>query len=532
MFRLIIGFVIGLFRWRSANSNTQRSLSNVDERNAANKNVTEFRSAQLEAFLPDDPSGNAVISGENEALRHAAVCTAAWRSHAAGRAAVILHCGSAALGGILRESFRGVDGFTCVDSSDPVYDPFVGRDRSQAVRFVLAASDEEHKIGRGGESYLYGICDFLLQTGRIPCVAAFSDCLESRSYEELMDLAERGSVSEFVVRRINSELAQGMAQAGEAEFFFQSLRSEAGGILAQERNIREAVSIRSAVQGGGVISLDIGSASNALLLNTVLQELRDVTAEGLHFTLILESVPVESSQILGRFLRTFSGGSSFLCSSQNFYADTQSDENVFSTLLGKADTVIVLRHSAAQAAAKFSEYFGNYTKSEVSHTIVQGNTHNNFTQILPGDSYSNVYGVQQVDRPRVESNEIAQQPADHAFIRKNGITYSARLGFGGAQANADLPRGGTLRSGNAHESRTRRHRFNVLIFILLLFLPPFAFVYSLVVCGRRGKIISAVFLVLTIVFMIVAPLLTEFLYASTQQAEQISVLLTHELPLR
>ena len=45
--------------------------------------------------------------------------------------------------------------------------------------------------------------------------------------------------------------------------------------------------------------------------------------------------------------------------------------------------------------------------------------------------------------------------------------------------------------------------FNVLIFILLLFFPPFAFVYSLAVCGRRGKIISAVLLVLTVIALVV-----------------------------
>lgn len=498
MLRAIIGFFAGLFRRRSDRRNTDSFLREIEQQNDRNKNVIEFRAVPLEALLPDSTAENAVISGTNGELRARAVCAAAWRCHEEGRPAVILHCGNERLAAALRGTFRGAEGFACIDSGHRVYDPFVGRDRAQIVRFAIAASDDEHKIGQSGGMYLYGLCDYLMNTGRTPCVAAFSDCFESRAFENL----ENGNLSVFIAQRINTELKQGFSQAGEAEHFFQSLRSQAGSILAPEGDIREALSIRSAVRGNSVVALDIGNAANSLLLNAVMQELRDVAAEGARFTLLLESVPVDAAKTLGAFLRTFAGGCSFFCSSANFYADTQGEENVFSTLLGKSGSVIVLRHAPGQACAKFSDYFGTYQKAEVSRTIVQGDTYNSFTQILPGSSTSGIIGVQHADRPRVESNEIAVQAADHAFIQKNGEIYSARIAGGDAKTRAELPRGGTLRPASQNAPRARS-RFNVLIFILLLFFPPFAFVYSLAVCGRRGKIISAVLLVLTVIALVV-----------------------------
>lgn len=498
MLRAIIGFFAGLFRRRSNRRNSENYLREIGQQNDSNKNVIEYRAVPIEAFLPDDPAENAIISGTNDDLRARAVCASAWRCHEAGRSAVILHCGNTRLAAALRETFRGAENFTCIDSEHRAYDPFVGRDRAQIVRFAIAASDDEHKIGQSGGMYLYGLCDYLMNTERIPCVAAFSDCFESRAFENLGD----GNLSAFVAQRINTELKQGFSQAGEVEYFFQSLRSQAGGILSLEGDIREAVSIRSAVRNNGVVALDIGNAANSLLLNAVIQELRDVAAEGARFTLLLESVPVDAAKSLGAFLRTFAGGCSFFCSSANFYADTQSEENVFSTLIGKSGTVIVLRHAPGQACAKFSDYFGTYSKAEVSRTLVQGDSYNTYTQILPGSSSSNIIGVQYTDRPRVENHDIATQAADHAFIQKNGTIYSARLTCGDARTRPELPRGGTLRPASPNAPRARR-RFNVLIFILLLFLPPFAFVYSLAVCGRRGKIISAVLLVLTVIAIVV-----------------------------
>ncbi len=521
MFRAIIGFFVGLFRRNSRRRDTDRQIDNIENQNDGNKNVAEYRNGPIEAFLPERTSENIVVSGANDELRNRVICATAWKCHEERRGAIVLHCGNSRLSDMMRNTFNDSEGFYLIDSSNPIYDPFVGLNRNEIAQFVLNSSGERYKVERNGSSYIYGLSDYLQQIGRVNCINTFTNCLRERSYEDVMEQAERGLMSDFIARRINSELAQGQMQFGNIENYFNVIRQQSEAILAEELNIRSAISIKKALQQNQIISIDIGNASNDLVLNVLLQEIRDSMSSGIRFTLLVDSIPIDASEALGQMMRNFSGTCSYVYSSQDAYTDTQSTANVFETLIGRAGTVFVLQHYSGVACEAFSRFFDTYHKTEVNHTFTSGDTYSTFTQILPGSSSANIYGTQHIDRPRVESNEIASQHRDHVFIRKNGYSevISVRCTSGNARTHYSMPSRVALRSAGTntqrHSGRRSASRFNLLIFILLLiFIPPAAFIYSLVTCGRTGKIISAIILFLMIA-MIVTEVIIVFIYAGS-----------------
>lgn len=510
MCRHIIGFFVGLSRRRSRRRDNDNQLDGIDNQNDLNKNVGEYGNSPIEAFITNSTTENIVISGSNSELRNRGLCAVAWKCYEQRRGSVILHCGNSQLSQMLRDVFNGAENVHLIDSSNPTYDPFVGLNRNEIAQFVLSSAGEHYKVERNGSSYIYGLSDYLQQIGRVTCIDTFTNCLRERSYEDVMEQAERGLISDFVARRINSELAQGQMQFGNIENYFNVFRQQGSNILADESTFRTAISIKQAIRQNHIISIDIGNSSNELLLNAVLQEIRDTISCGTRFTVMLDSVPVDASESLGQMMRNFSGTCSYVYSSQDVYADTQSTANVFETMLGRAGTVIVLQHYAGATCDAFSRFFGMYHKIEVNHTFTSGDTYSTYTQILPGSSSADIYGTQQIDRPRVESGEIASQHQDHAFIRKNGYSdiISVRCTAGNARDQYPMPRRTALRNASSNTTTRRRRRnnssrFNLLIFILLLiFIPPAALIYSLVVCGRTGKIISAIILALMIIMII------------------------------
>lgn len=498
MLREIFGFFVGLFRRSSNHRNTEQQLNNIETQNETNKNVIEYRNNAIEAFVPNGAE-NIVVSGSNDNLRNRVNCASAWRCHESGRPAVILHCSNYQLSQLMDETFNGESGFHNLNSSNPYYDPFVGLNRSEISQMILSSSGSNYKIERIGNSYIYGLIDYLQLIGRPICVESFSNCLRDRSYEQIMEQAERGNISEFIARRINSELAQGKLEAGNIEQYFTVLQQQVGNTLADESSASDAVSIKKALRQNEVIVVDIGDASNSLLLNLVIQEIRDAISSGLRFTLIIDSIPVDSSESLGQLMRNFSGMCSFVYSSPDAYTSAQSTANVFDTLLGRANTVFVLQHSST-ASGRFSQFLGQYQKVEVNHTFTSGDTYATFGQILPGSSSANIYGTQLVNRARVEENEISSQSPDHVYIKRSGTNeiISVRCTGGSARTHYEAPQ-----INNSRRPRTSRRRMSWLVFVLLfIFCCPAAFIYSFVKSGRTGKIVSAIFFFLVLALYI------------------------------
>lgn len=501
----IIGLAAGAIRRSRDRRRVQNFLADIERQNQLGKNVVNYRPCPIECFLHSGRIENMVVSGNNDMLRYRLLRMAAWNSQAAGLGTVILHFGNYNFAEIMASAFGGSGRFYSVSRSNPIYDPFVGLDRNEISRLMLSSSGTDYRIERVGNFYIQGLVEFLQLTGRPVCVDSLYNCLRDRSYEQVLDNSN-STISDYAAQRINAAFAQGQMEAGNIEQYFEVLKHQGGGVLASEYYSQNAISIRRTLERGGMIMIDLGGAINSLLIDVVVQEIKDAMSRGIRFSLITDSVPIESSRSLEQLYGTFSGACNYIYSSPDVYASTQCSSSVFETLVSRAGSVFVLKHYSPNASRKFSEFFGMYEKIELSHTIASGDTYATYGQILPGSSVNNIYGTHNVRKPCVEENEITLQDINHAFIKQNGTREIISVQIIDVAATPQTPQA-PPRSEPVRPTRRRQKRIRWWLFILLLFVCyPAAFIYSFCQSGRKGKIISAIlfFLSLGVFIMTIA----------------------------
>ena len=494
----ILGFIINFIRRRRLIGRLRRQVEDIEHNNEIQRGVGEYQDSPIEAFVPSNGLGNVVVSGNNNSIRNRVSCAMAHNAHEFGRPVIVLHCGNRELEEMLDTAFSGESGFHCVNTRNPIYDPFDGLPKEEISQLVLNSSGTSNRVERSGGVYINGLTDYLTTRGRRTLTRTYIECPHDQIFNRVKQEQAAGRISAEDTTYIISQLTQGKMEQGAVEQYFRNLNLQASCILASKSNVDRATSVKKAIVEKEVIIIDLISASNNLLISVVFQELRNAMAEGREYTLVLDSIPVDSSESLGQLLRNYSNSCNFVYSSNDVYAETQSTEALFNTIMARANNVFVMQHNSAETNRRFSENFGHYRKTEITRTMATGDSYGRYTQILPGQSVNEILNPQFVDRPRVEEQEIATLGINDVFVRRDRVNEIAKVRCleGNASSSYEEPQ-------RKHALRSRVRRINWFVFwLLFVCCCPAAFVYSFIMSGWRGKIVSLFFFVVVCVYIV------------------------------
>lgn len=418
----LIGAIATIIRRNRLERNLRRREEEIERDNAFHRGVTEYLDAPVEAFVPRDGLGDVVCSGNNAEIRDRVACAMAYNAHRKyNRPVVVLHCKNHNLQNQLGACFPQEHCYI-VNSDNPIYDPFVGLTRVEIARLVLNSQGERNAV-RGPE-YINALIEYLSACGTDILVNSCNECLLEGFNSMLVSSCE---IDGLIKNRINLLINMGIGDAGAVAQYFDNLSTEAMRILAREQNALRAISIKQAIEQNSLISIDLGVMSNRLLIGVICQELRSAIAQGKEFMLVLDGIPVISSETLKELLDTYSSNCNFVYTSNDLWADLQCAEATFNTVLAKAECVFAMRHNSGDTNERFSKNFGNYKKIEINRTITRGDTYGSYDQLLPGMSVNEILNPQPVDRPRVEVQEMQELAYDELFIRQIGTREIARV---------------------------------------------------------------------------------------------------------
>lgn len=479
--------LFGCVRRATESSQINRYLKDIERQNFIERDVYEYDDAPVEAFVTKGQSENVMASGNSKQIRDRVCCAAAYNANEAGEAVIVLHAGNSELETLLADAFVGYGGFRLINASNPIYDPFLRMDKHQIAQFVLSSTTEACNIMHIGSGYIKGLTDYLAALSQPTCVKAFKTCPFDTMISKVEDLKRAGTISSTTAYSISEQLNNGLVERGNIEHYFNELNYQAGMILASNATVSSgnATNIKQTVNNNQVIVFDINPFSSDLLMNVLIQELKNCMSEGKKFTLVLDSISASASDALTRLLKTFSPRCKLVFSAKDVYAELAGIENMFSILMGKANSLFISQHDNAGSSEKMSEQLGKYEKSEINNTISTGDTYSTYGQVLPGSSSSNIYSVHQVVKPRVEEREITSLRQDELFIKKEARTevIKVRSTYGNARGVYSEPARRT-------PSSVASGGFNlVLLIFLLIFVPPIGLFYGYFYSGKKGKII-------------------------------------------
>lgn len=113
-----------------------------------------------------------------------------------------------------------------------------------------------------------------------------------------------------------------------------------------------------------VLYIDITSATNKLLLNTLVFQLKLALTKGLRYTLLIDSIPLNANEVNANFLKAPSDGICTMISSEDLYSMTGGDGRAFSTLIGNSQITIVMSHTSGNSSISISEWREYVVKPE------------------------------------------------------------------------------------------------------------------------------------------------------------------------
>ena len=106
-------------------------------------------------------------------------------------------------------------------------------------------------------------------------------CPHDELIEKIDDAENLGYLTSQKAAQIRGLIMQGQSERANVQAFFSQLSYQATGVLSSHGSRSHAVNIRTAVEHAGLLMIDIGSSTNDLLVNLLVNEIKDMFLKGL-----------------------------------------------------------------------------------------------------------------------------------------------------------------------------------------------------------------------------------------------------------
>ena len=106
-----------------------------------------------------------------------------------------------------------------------------------------------------------------------------------------------------------------------------------------------------------------------------------------------------------------------------------SDEQLFTTLVGRAKKIVVLSHNAGTSAVKWSQVFGEHDKQEQSYSVSKGGSYNSPIPFMASPNYNKQVNYNWKREYIVKPEKIMNLGYGEAFVYSGEINELAHVTF-------------------------------------------------------------------------------------------------------
>lgn len=365
-----MGQFSSMFNTWLANQRTKQTLSNIERNNELRRNITRYEPSDIEGFIErDNQVGSYVISGGISDNRSKAAASIVACSLSQGVPTVVLHEGNVNLQKHVENATSFTGNKVIITNSTSVYDPFYNRSDQEICNLIINSSGNRTLINALGQQYILGIIDFIKSKNIPPYCEMLLTCPHNILFEKLDDAQQKGYLTDQRATSIRNLLMQGQSERNNIQAFFSQLAYQGDGILANKSNRDSSVNVRTAVSHDGLIMIDIGSSTNDILLNLIINEIKEVLSSGKRIMLVLDGISINSNELLANVIKSLSSRCLTTLVSDDVYSMLGADDSLFHSFVGNACKCIVFSHTVGVTCNKWSEVFGYYDVDKVSQNL-------------------------------------------------------------------------------------------------------------------------------------------------------------------
>lgn len=369
------------------------------------------------------------ISGGSDDIRFKVL-----RAHIAiaindGFPVIVLHQGNPYIGSRLRNEFGGVVETNIVDIGSACYDPFYDLDGGAISELVMGAAPKSFDIKHNAKYYIEGVVELLKKSKKKPYFNLLATCPHTTLFDKIDDLVGKNQISDSDGQEIKSKLMIGQSESVKIESYFYTLQTQIQPFLYRTKSREKPVNVRKNISNKELLVINIGNIANELYVNVLIEELKRAIAYGSSAAVVLDSISIVGNDKLKELIMGLSGQVRFTVIGDDVVALSGSDEQLFTTLVGRAKKIVVLSHNAGTSAVKWSQVFGEHDKQEQSYSVSKGGSYNSPIPFMASPNYNKQVNYNWKREYIVKPEKIMNLGYGEAFVYSGDINELAHVTF-------------------------------------------------------------------------------------------------------
>ncbi len=419
----IMGFLNGVKEVFSIGSTLDRMNQGID-------GVVNYKSCSVEIFFESQYGTiNTIVSGGSDDIRFKVL-----RAHIAiaindGFPVIVLHQGNPYIGSRLRNEFGGVVETNIVDIGSACYDPFYDLDGGAISELVMGAAPKSFDIKHNAKYYIEGVVELLKKSKKKPYFNLLATCPHTTLFDKIDDLVGKNQISDSDGQEIKSKLMIGQSESVKIESYFYTLQTQIQPFLYRTKSREKPVNVRKNISNKELLVINIGNIANELYVNVLIEELKRAIAYGSSAAVVLDSISIVGNDKLKELIMGLSGQVRFTVIGDDVVALSGSDEQLFTTLVGRAKKIVVLSHNAGTSAVKWSQVFGEHDKQEQSYSVSKGGSYNSPIPFMASPNYNKQVNYNWKREYIVKPEKIMNLGYGEAFVYSGDINELAHVTF-------------------------------------------------------------------------------------------------------
>ena len=419
----IMGFLNGVKEVFSIGSTLDRMNQGID-------GVVNYKSCSVENFFESQYGTiNTIVSGGADDIRFKVL-----RAHIAiaindGFPVIVLHQGNPYIGSRLRNEFGGVVETNIVDIGSACYDPFYDLDGGAISELVMGAAPKSFDIKHNAKYYIEGVVELLKKSKKKPYFNLLATCPHTTLFDKIDDLVGKNQISDSDGQEIKSKLMIGQSESAKIESYFYTLQTQIQPFLYRTKSREKPVNVRKNISNKELLVINIGNIANELYVNVLIEELKRAIAYGSSAAVVLDSISIVGNDKLKELIMGLSGQVRFTVIGDDVVALSGSDEQLFTTLVGRAKKIVVLSHNADTSAVKWSQVFGEHDKQEQSYSVSKGGSYNSPIPFMASPNYNKQVNYNWKREYIVKPEKIMNLGYGEAFVYSGDINELAHVTF-------------------------------------------------------------------------------------------------------
>ncbi|GHU16067.1 hypothetical protein FACS1894163_04740 [Spirochaetia bacterium] len=361
----------------------------IAQNNEIMRGITEYKPSEIGGFFPPtDQIGNIIISGGENSMRSQTIEAISYLAYDNNLPVVILHQGNKELETIMQLTLGKSGCLTIINQNNPVYEPFAGLSDIEISKLIIESAPKEYDIKPNARYYIDGMINFLQVKKRNPTLSAFEKCPHNELFNKVDMLITNNTISDPAGQAIKSKLMSGQSECFKLESYFTELSNQFSQIMSAS-GAKTQYSLLQTINTPGIVTIDIGSNINKLLVNVLIAQIKIAISKGKTISLITDELYSESGDLFTNFIKIRNEKCKLTISAKDIYALCSGDDKLFHTILGNGEKLVLFSHSSGASALKWAEAVGQYDKTEITKSHNRGYTHQNPVRIGEFATYGN-----------------------------------------------------------------------------------------------------------------------------------------------